>query len=172
VPKFMDLTGWRVGRLTVIRLAEHPRWECLCDCGRTTLVWGSSLRTAGTQSCGCLRNERISQASRTHGESLNRKVSPEFNTYYHAKGRCENPKNHKYPIYGGRGIQFKFTSLQQFIEVLGRRPGPEYSIDRINNNGHYEPGNVRWATRSQQMRNRRPYKLKPGRITRRLTKLV
>ena len=74
--------------------------------------------------------------------------------YSSAKQRCTNPKHKSYKDYGGRGIQFKFTSLKEFKEVLGDRP-LGYTLDRINNDGHYEKGNVRWATRSTQSQNRR-----------------
>lgn len=83
------------------------------------------------------------------------KSNAEYNTYLRAKGRCTNPRQPDYSRYGGRGIEFRFTSFEQFFTELGRRP-PGLSLDRINNDGHYEPGNVRWATRSQQVRNQRP----------------
>jgi|SRR5579883_485126 len=81
--------------------------------------------------------------------------TPEYHAYQMAKYRCTNPKCQAWDNYGGRGIKFLFTSIEQFMAELGPRPGPGYSLDRINNNGHYAPGNVRWATRAEQHANQR-----------------
>lgn len=87
--------------------------------------------------------------------------SAEYQAYENAKNRCEDPQDPSYKNYGGRGIQFRFASYWEFLSFLGPRPKgwrgkrPLYSLDRIDNDGHYEPGNVRWATRSQQNKNRR-----------------
>lgn len=91
-----------------------------------------------------------------HGESSskNQKPSPEYVCFYSARARCQNPNDRGYPQYGGRGIQFRFDSYTDFLNHVGRKPSKEHSLDRINVNGHYEPGNVRWATRSQQQLNR------------------
>ncbi len=83
-------------------------------------------------------------------------------TYFHAaffnaRYRCTNPKFPEYEYYGGRGIQFKFESIEQFAAELGPRPSTQYTLDRIHNDGHYEPGNVHWATRLEQLKNRRKY---------------
>jgi hypothetical protein len=83
---------------------------------------------------------------------------PEANAYRSARYRCSNKRSKDWKSYGGRGIEFRFTSLVQFIAVVGRRPSPYHSLDRKDNNGHYEPGNVRWATATQQIRNRRKRK--------------
>lgn len=99
----------------------------------------------------------------THNYPSQRKVkhgwfgTPEYQACYSAKHRCENENNPCYDLYGGRGIEFKFTSFEDFIAELGRRP-PGMSLDRINNDGHYESGNIRWATASQQQKNRRSRK--------------
>ncbi len=84
--------------------------------------------------------------------------NPERVAYKDAKLRCTNPRVVKWPIYGGRGIEFRFESYEQFFAEIGPRPSPEYSLDRINNDGHYEPGNVRWATAKEQRSNQRPFK--------------
>jgi len=86
---------------------------------------------------------------------LSVKYPVEYHAYYDAKRRCEDQTSDCYKYYGGRGIQFRFTSFKQFIRSVGPKPSPELSLDRINNDGHYEPGNVRWATREQQLENRR-----------------
>lgn len=84
-----------------------------------------------------------------------REANPERHTFSEAQRRCCNPKNKDFDRYGARGIKFRFTSFEQFFAELGPRPSPQHSVDRIDNDGHYEPGNVRWATRSEQQRNRR-----------------
>ena len=82
--------------------------------------------------------------------------SPEYARYHQAKQRCQNPKCKRYAEYGGRGIEFRFTSFQEFLAELGKCPRGK-SLDRINNNGHYEKGNVRWATKKQQYHSRRAW---------------
>jgi hypothetical protein len=89
-------------------------------------------------------------------------ITPERQAYHDARYRCNNPTNQRYPVYGGRGIEFRFVSFDQFIDALrtpenpsGLRPSPVHSLDRINTNGHYEQGNVRWATRDQQAASKR-----------------
>jgi len=81
--------------------------------------------------------------------------TPEYIAYADAKGRCTNPKHQAWENYGARGIEFRFRSFAEFILEVGGRPSSKHSIDRINNDGHYEPGNVRWATASEQQFNRR-----------------
>jgi hypothetical protein len=86
----------------------------------------------------------------------------EYKAYYSARYRCTNPKDPRWHRYGGRGIGFRFTSYEQFLACLGRKPAPNLSLDRIENDGHYEPGNVRWATKEQQISTRlHPRKKKP-----------
>jgi len=80
--------------------------------------------------------------------------TPEEYAYHGAKQRCTNPKRSQYKRYGGRGIEFRYTSYKQFLADVGCRPSPEHELDRENNNGHYEPGNVRWVTGSLSSANR------------------
>lgn len=90
-----------------------------------------------------------------HGHNRKGKTTPEYRAYFHAKDRCLNQKDKGYPYYGGRGIEFRFKSFQEFIEHIGLKPNKKLMLDRINNDGHYELDNVQWATRSHQMKNRR-----------------
>jgi hypothetical protein len=91
----------------------------------------------------------------TAKERMRPSLSSEYQSYYAARQRCLNPKDARYVDYGWRGIEFRFQSFEQFFAVLGERPSG-LLLGRINNNGHYEAGNVKWATRSEQQRNQRP----------------
>jgi hypothetical protein len=113
-----------------------------------------NLRQGDTNSCGCLRNETIAALNFTHGESSGN-ATPEYVAYQHAKQRCTNQKNKDYKDYGGRGIKFLFTSYEQFLADVGRKPAPELLLDRIDNESNYQPGNMRWADRHTQVMNRR-----------------
>ena len=115
--------------------------------------------TGLSQSCITYRlhNPRPPQLIPPPGYTSIRQV-PGYNNYKAAHNRCTNPTNKNYPEYGGRGILFNFNNFIEFYNEVGEKPGPEYSIDRIDNEGNYEPGNVRWATPTQQLQNRRPYR--------------
>jgi hypothetical protein len=152
----IDLTGQRFGRLVVLHRAPcktpgRARWAVLCDCGTQKAVNGKELRNGDTSSCGCLHREMVGDQFRVHGEH----GSAEFWAFHNAKCRCNNPNLPEYQNYGGRGIEFCFDSMEQFILEVGRRPTPEHSLDRIDVDGNYAPGNVRWATRNVQANNRR-----------------
>jgi hypothetical protein len=157
------LTGQRFGRLLVYSL--HGRagggglmWLCRCSCGQWPIILASSLLRSEqpTLSCGCWAREKQRQAVTTHGDSQR---CPEYLAYASAKSRCTNPNVKNYRDYGGRGIQFRFSSYQEFIQHIGYRPTPRHTLDRIENHGHYEIGNVRWVTWSQQQRNKRNSRL-------------
>jgi len=164
----IDLTGQRFGRLTVLDRASNDaggraRWRVRCDCGEERTVWGQALRRGGTRSCGCLSAEvataRLQTDPRcdpiTHGLS----GTPEYQALKNARQRCTSPTNPYFADYGGRGIDFRLPAAigeatALLIAAIGRRPAG-MTLDRIDNDGHYEIGNLRWATRTQQQRNRR-----------------
>jgi hypothetical protein len=145
----IDLTNRRFAVCVyyiVLRTTTHAiRYGVACDCGVNKDIQGDSLRRRLSTSCGCNR--------RKHGQSRNG-GTPEYRAYNHAKDRCTNPRNKKYPLYGGRGVCFKFESFPDFLAALGPRPSPEHSLDRFDD-GDYARGQVAWSTRSQQRRNQR-----------------
>lgn len=156
--KLISLVGQRFGRLTVIARADnqgqHTCWLCLCDCGEKIVTHSQSIREGRTQSCGCYRVEVTTLNRTKHGLV----GSKEYMTWTRLKGRCTNPKSQYWNDYGGRGIKCCaewLESFQAFSADVGDAPSPQHSIDRIDVNGDYEPGNVRWATVSQQASNKR-----------------
>jgi hypothetical protein len=157
-----DITGRTFGRLTVLRRGENigdqSGWVCLCTCGKTCHVWRSALVVGRTRSCGCLNAELASARRKTHGQS---KGVREYRIWSGMKARCKNPSAARWKRYGGRGItvcERWQNSFEAFLADMGPCPSPKHSIDRINNDGNYEVGNVRWATPSEQMKNRGPRK--------------
>lgn len=167
MPAAIDLTGKRFGRLLVMlsagRTIQGSRsvrmWQCRCDCGRTLDVSRMNLTSGDTRSCGCLRVD--SPNSRTHGHSRVGIRTHEYNTWAAMVQRCTNPKTPNYQYYGARGIKVCDRwrdSFENFLADMGERP-PGTSIDRRNNELGYEPGNCRWATKREQMRNTRHNKL-------------
>lgn len=154
-----NLLGRRFGYLFVIayhgRINKRTKWWCVCVCGKAHSVRADQLLDGQSKSCGCKYADLHLLSRGTHGQSRAGSVSPEYHAYQAAQQRCTNPKDPGYRNYGGRGIRFLFTSFDAFFAEVGPRPGKGYSLDRIDNNDNYAPGNVKWSTRSDQHRNKR-----------------
>lgn len=154
------LVGCRFGRLVVVGVApqrhRQDRWLCRCDCGGEKIVSTSHLG-ATTLSCGCLRKEIAARKATKHGAATG-KFAPEYRPWLNMKTRCRYENRRDYKNYGARGItvyepwQRDFAAFRAYI---GPRPTRQHSIERIDNDGNYEPGNVRWATTSEQNKNKR-----------------
>lgn len=161
MPKFKDLTGQRFGRLIVIERIENRGekvcWRCRCDCGNECSATSNHLTRGDVKSCGCLSAEFCGKYNIHHGMA-GTKI---YRAWQDMKSRCFSAKNKNYKYYGGRGITVysewidDFQSFYDYVSQLEHFGEKGYSLDRIDNNGNYEPGNLRWADQKTQSRNTR-----------------
>jgi hypothetical protein len=177
--RLIDLTGQRFGRLLVlgvhperVRYGKNKRavaalWRCVCACGEQRFVFGNNLRQGMSRSCGCLIRDITTKRNTKHGHARRGNVTRAYTCFVGMKQRCFNPNCRNYPNYGGRE-DTPITVCEYYCDFVNwyadmGDPPPGLSQDRINNDGNYEPGNLRWATASVQARNQRPRKQKARR---------
>jgi hypothetical protein len=157
----VELAGLKFGKLTVIEFRRHPTlrsdsfWLCSCECGGTIVTSGHRLKIGRTVSCGCVKRSIIAKLLK---DSIihNDHGSPEYISWIAMRRRCDHKKNINYDRYGGRGIKVceRWSSYENFLSDMGRKPSNSHSIDRIDVNGDYEPCNVKWSTPKEQCNNR------------------
>lgn len=161
--KRLALIGKRFSRLTVLGFdnghGSKAKTICHCDCGNETSVLVYHLKDGKTKSCGCLQREVSIKRLTKHGHASRGQRTPEYQCWTGMLRRCENQLHPSYKDYGGRGITVcgRWHTFELFLADVGKRPSSKHSLDRINNDGNYEPSNCRWATKQEQVDNRRTF---------------
>lgn len=157
-----DISNKIYSRLVVKHLLFRKNsmtyWECTCQCGNSKIASRRQLEKGTVRSCGCLEIEEFQ-----HLQKQGTSYSSEYSSWERMRRRCSDKNDVRYPIYGGRGIKVCdrwMSSFQNFYKDMGPKPDPTYSIDRIDVNGDYKPSNCRWADRSTQNKNKRPFKVR------------
>ena len=156
MPKLQDLAGRVFGYLTVVgrnpknTALNRPRWDCICSCGNAHTVDGACLRNGNTKSCGCWQKDNPSRLRHGMSKSL------EYDIWMKMKARCANPQDKSYERYGARGITYcpEWESFDAFIADMGKRPTSRHTLERVDNNLGYTVSNCKWATYTEQARNK------------------
>ncbi len=166
VSKLKNLANKTFGRLIVLRRgsrkAKNAYWECRCSCGKVKQIRNDILQNGSVRSCGCLARELRPITPLKHGHCRTIGETAEYRAYYMQRNACRNPRSKNARWYHDRGIQFLFSSFEQFLAVAGRKPGPDYWLTRIDHDKDVEPGNLTWRP-IKRHRHKRRRKPKPNR---------
>lgn len=158
--KLLDmLEQGRFGKLTILGISHFKKYKtqtkpyfiCDCDCGKTVVVRGEHLSNNRTVSCGCYNSELSKKNFLTHGLT----GTPEYRSWISMRARVIRPDKHHKKYYKNITIDKRWDNFENFLEDMGKKPGLEYELDRIDNNGDYTPQNCHWVTRSENMKNTR-----------------